>query len=89
MQTTHQKKNLNELEVLGRRLDSVRDKLASLGSTEVSWRANWFKELEQRLLSEWRQCINDYDHNGYRSVNAGNHIAVRVTTPAHHDKLNG
>ena len=89
MQMTHQKKNLNELDVLGKRLDSVRDKLALLDLTENSWRANWLKELEQRLLNEWRQCINDYDTNGYRMVNACNHNATRVMTPTHFNSLNG
>ena len=89
MQMTHQKKNLNELEVLGKRLDSVRDKLALLDPTEDSWRINWLKELEQRLLNEWRQCINDYDTHGYRSINACNHNSSRVVTPMHFNNLNG
>ena len=89
MQTTHQKKNLSELDVLGHRLDSVRNKIALLDPAEGSWRLNWLTELEQRLLNEWRQCINDYDSNGYRNINTCEHNAVRVITPANYNHLNG
>lgn len=80
------KKTLNELEVLGRRLDAVRQRLVYCGSTD-SWQHKFYSTLLAQLLREWEHSINDYDYCGYRYAYACKINAERTITSAHSDKL--
>jgi len=81
-------KTLNELEILGRRLDAVRERIAQCGDGD-SWRKRFLTTLESQLLNEWRQSIHDYDYQGYRYSYPCTVNAVRVITPSDFNSLNG
>jgi hypothetical protein len=79
------KKSLNDLEVLGRRLDSVRSRLAQADSV---WKQQFYGNLLGQLLREWRHSINDYDNKGYRYTYPCEINSVRSITSANGNSLN-
>ena len=82
-----EKKSLNELEVLGRRLDAVRGKLA-ICDAQDTWKRKFFQTVQGQLLREWQHSINDYDNSGYRYCHAGNVNSVRVISDTNSNSLN-